>query len=65
MNDWNLVSCIQKNNHAKLPFPKGVIVQVQEKGWFDDKIMRDWLAVVFDCLARWVAFNLNSAVDIA
>jgi hypothetical protein len=37
----------KRKTMPKLPFPKGVIVQVQEKGWFDDKIMRDWLQRVW------------------
>jgi hypothetical protein len=38
-----IIIFLSELNNEKLPFPKGVIVQVQEKGWFDDKIMRDWL----------------------
>ena len=37
----------KRKTMPKLPFPKGVIVKVQEKGWFDDKIMRDWLQRVW------------------
>lgn len=32
----------------KLPFPKGIIIQVNEKGWFDDRITNDWLQRVWD-----------------
>jgi hypothetical protein len=31
----------------KLPFQKGIIVQVHEKGWFDDRITKDWLQRVW------------------
>jgi len=36
----------KRKTMPKLPFPKCVIVQVEEKGWFDDKITRDWLQIV-------------------
>ena len=33
----------KRKTMPKLPFPKGIIVQVHEKGWFDDRITKDWL----------------------
>jgi len=37
----------KRKTMPKLPFPKGIIVQVHEKGWFDDKITKDWLQRVW------------------
>jgi hypothetical protein len=28
----------KRKTMPKLPFPRGIIVQVHEKGWFDDRI---------------------------
>jgi hypothetical protein len=35
----------KRKTMPKLPFQKGIIVQVHEKGWFDDRITKDWLRV--------------------
>ena len=37
----------KRKTMPKLPFPKGIIVQVHEKGWFDDRITKDWLQRVW------------------
>ena len=37
----------KRKTMPKLPFLKGIIVQVHEKGWFDDRITKDWLQRVW------------------
>jgi hypothetical protein len=37
----------KRKTMPKLPFQKGIIVQVHEKGWFDDRITKDWLQRVW------------------
>ncbi|CAC5369508.1 unnamed protein product [Mytilus coruscus] len=37
----------KRKTMPKIPFPKGLIVQVHQNGWFDDRITKDWLTRVW------------------
>ena len=37
----------KRKTMPKLPLPKAIIEQVHEKGWFDDRITKDWLQRVW------------------
>lgn len=38
---------LKRKTMPKVTFPKGVIIRVQSKGWFDEEITKDWVKTVW------------------